>query len=70
MHILFKITWIPALIVLLFLVHHLIVTTAPSRPVKLRRVAKGSVSNLYSSTSFSGADFHKVQRLGTMIRIN
>ena len=70
MHTLIKITWIPILILLLFLMHHLVTPNAPSRSLDLKRVAKGSMSQVHLDNSYLDLDDQGAQRLGRLIQLN
>ena len=65
-----KITWIPTLLVLLFLVHQLIGSTPGKRVSTIKQLAKGSVGSAFSSSTLPGFTTDNNRLFGPRVHLN
>jgi hypothetical protein len=72
MRTLIQITWIPVLIVVLFVVHTLLTksTGAPRNSASAPRWARSSVTSFLDSSSSFHPPIEKVSHMGALIRLN
>jgi len=65
-----KITWIPTLLVLLFLVHQLIGPTPSKRIPTIKQLAKGSAGSSFSPSTLPGLTTDNDRLFGPRVRLN